>query len=71
MFAHLQVKTWVWHSNGEFDTILDNYKTYGFTSITTYGGSGDFWGNNYHPSSASFSLSLSGVVCLCFFFRVS
>ncbi len=46
------MKTWVWHSNGEFGTILDNYKKYGFTSVTTWGGAGDFWGNNYHPSSA-------------------
>ena len=53
------MKTWVWHSNGEFETILNNYKSYGFTSITSWGGAGDFWGNNYHPSSVSLSLKSS------------
>ncbi|KAI1790393.1 fungal cellulose binding domain-containing protein [Ganoderma leucocontextum] len=50
------VKTWVWHSNGAFETILNNYKKYGFTNITAWGGAGDFWGNNYHPSSKAHTI---------------
>ncbi|KAI1787659.1 fungal cellulose binding domain-containing protein [Ganoderma leucocontextum] len=47
------VKTWVWDSNGAINNILDNYEKYGFTNITSWGGPGDFWGNNYHPSSTA------------------
>ncbi|KAJ3482364.1 hypothetical protein NLI96_g7024 [Meripilus lineatus] len=35
-----------------FGTVLDNPTKYGFVDATSYGGTGDFWGNNYHPSSA-------------------
>ncbi|KAI1790389.1 fungal cellulose binding domain-containing protein [Ganoderma leucocontextum] len=44
-------KTWLWDSNGAMNNILDNYKKYGFTNITAWGGPGDFWGNNFHPCS--------------------
>jgi len=46
------VRTWVWDSNTAFSTILDNPSAYGFSSATSYGGTNDFWGNNYHPGSA-------------------
>ena len=48
----LQVKTWLWDSNTAFTTVLDNPTAYGFVDAVSYGGTNDFWGNNYHPSSA-------------------
>ncbi|PAV23139.1 carbohydrate esterase family 16 [Pyrrhoderma noxium] len=50
------VKTWVWDSNSAFSLILDNPTAFGFTDATSYGGIKDFWGNNYHPSSAAHTI---------------
>ena len=48
-----QVKTWLWDSNAAFTKVLDNPTAYGFVDNTSYGdNTNDFWGNNYHPSSA-------------------
>ncbi|KAI0363990.1 hypothetical protein BV20DRAFT_974951 [Pilatotrama ljubarskyi] len=49
--ANAGVKTWFWDSNTAFSTVLDNPTKYGFVDNTSYGAAGDFWGNNYHPSS--------------------
>ncbi|KAL5531885.1 hypothetical protein ACEPAF_5448 [Sanghuangporus sanghuang] len=46
------VQTWVWDSNTAFTVILDNPTSFGFVDATSYGGTGSFWGNDYHPSSA-------------------
>jgi len=51
--ANSGVKTWIWDSNAEFTTILNNPTAYGFKDATSYGATGDFWGNNYHPSQAA------------------
>ncbi|KAJ7766056.1 hypothetical protein B0H16DRAFT_1792884 [Mycena metata] len=45
------VKTWLWDAHTEFGTILDNPTHYGFVDAVSFGNTGDFWGNNYHPSS--------------------
>ncbi|KAI0827728.1 hypothetical protein BC628DRAFT_1433104 [Trametes gibbosa] len=47
------VTTWQWDANTAFNTVLDNPTKYGFVDATSFGGAGDFWGNNYHPSSAA------------------
>ncbi|EIN06932.1 hypothetical protein PUNSTDRAFT_145192 [Punctularia strigosozonata HHB-11173 SS5] len=47
------VTTWIYDANTAFTTILDSPTTYGFVDATSYGNTGDFWGNNYHPSSAA------------------
>ncbi|KAF8883275.1 hypothetical protein BD779DRAFT_1748045 [Infundibulicybe gibba] len=49
--ANSGVQTWTWDSNAAFATILNSPKTYGFTDATSYGATGNFWGNNYHPAS--------------------
>ncbi|CDO77590.1 Carbohydrate Esterase Family 16 protein [Trametes cinnabarina] len=51
--ANTGVKTWLWDSNAAFTTVLNNPTAYGFVDATSYGNTGDFWGNNYHPSSAA------------------
>ena len=53
----MQVKTWLWDSNAAFTTVLDNPTAYGFVDAVSYGGTNDFWGNNYHPSSAFAEIS--------------
>ncbi|THH20493.1 hypothetical protein EW146_g887 [Bondarzewia mesenterica] len=67
------VQTWLWDSNTRFSEILDSPTTYGFVDATSYGGTGDFWGNNYHPSSVAQVIFgddvgslLSGTVCVPF-----
>jgi len=47
------VQTWLWDSNAAFTTVLNNPTAYGFVDATSYGNTGDFWGNNYHPSSVA------------------
>ncbi|KAI0262174.1 hypothetical protein BC834DRAFT_829225 [Gloeopeniophorella convolvens] len=49
--THTGVKTWQFDSNSAFTTILNDPTTYGFVDATSYGNTGDFWGNNLHPSS--------------------
>ncbi|KAI0657770.1 hypothetical protein C8Q70DRAFT_1046069 [Cubamyces menziesii] len=58
------VKTWIWDSNTAFTTVLDNPTAYGFVDATSYGGQGDFWGNNYHPSSAAHDIWARGVAAV-------
>ncbi|KIP09018.1 carbohydrate esterase family 16 protein [Phlebiopsis gigantea 11061_1 CR5-6] len=50
---HTDAKTWLWDSNTAFSIVLDDPTAYGFIDNTSYGNTGDFWGNNYHPSSAA------------------
>ncbi|KAF8588460.1 carbohydrate esterase family 16 protein [Ramaria rubella] len=49
--ANSGVKTWVFDANTAFTTVLNSPTTYGFIDATSYGATGDFWGNNLHPSS--------------------
>jgi len=49
-------RTWLWNSNAAFTTVLDSPTKYGFKDATSYGKTGDFWGNNYHPSSAAHNI---------------
>ncbi|KAI0765698.1 hypothetical protein BD413DRAFT_637829 [Trametes elegans] len=51
--ANSGVKTWQWDSNAAFTTVLNDPTKFGFKDATSFGGEGDFWGNNYHPSSAA------------------
>lgn len=48
-----KITTFVWDSYAAFTPILDDPSVYGFVDNTSYGATGDFWGNNYHPSSMS------------------
>ncbi|KAJ3546050.1 hypothetical protein NM688_g5554 [Phlebia brevispora] len=50
------VETWLWDSNAAFTTVLNDPQAYGFVDATSYGNTGDFWGNNYHSSSAAQSI---------------
>ncbi|TCD69386.1 hypothetical protein EIP91_007733 [Steccherinum ochraceum] len=50
--ANAGVQTWVFDSNAAFTTVLNDPQAYGFVDATSYGGTGDFWGNNLHPTSA-------------------
>ncbi|KAI5122325.1 hypothetical protein M0805_002492 [Coniferiporia weirii] len=47
------VSTWLWDSNAAFTQVLDDPTAFGFIDATSYGGTGDFWGNNYHSSSSA------------------
>jgi len=47
------VRTWLWDSNTAFSTVLANPTAYGFVDAVSFGNTGDFWGNNYHPSSVA------------------
>ncbi|KAH8110570.1 hypothetical protein DFH11DRAFT_1514184 [Phellopilus nigrolimitatus] len=47
------VSTWIWDSNTAFTQVLDDPTAFGFIDNTSFGGTGDFWGNNYHSSSAA------------------
>lgn len=47
------VTTYLYDSNAGFTKILNSPSQYGFVDATSYGNSGSFWGNNYHPSSAA------------------
>ncbi|KAI0343567.1 hypothetical protein BDW22DRAFT_1344558 [Trametopsis cervina] len=51
--ASTGAQTWLFDSNAAFTTVLNNPTKYGFVDATSYGNTGDFWGNNYHPSSAA------------------
>ncbi|KAF8148147.1 hypothetical protein K438DRAFT_1779741 [Mycena galopus ATCC 62051] len=47
------VKTWLWDSNAVFTQILSNPTEYGFVDAVSFGNTGDFWGNNFHPGQAA------------------
>ncbi|KAJ6534176.1 hypothetical protein B0H19DRAFT_1185452 [Mycena capillaripes] len=47
------VTTWLWDSNAAFTTILNAPTQFGFVDAVSFGNTGDFWGNNYHPSAAA------------------
>ncbi|EJD08183.1 uncharacterized protein FOMMEDRAFT_187171 [Fomitiporia mediterranea MF3/22] len=53
---HSDAKTWVWDSNTVFTVFLDNPTAFGFVDATSYGATGDFWGNNLHPSAAAHTI---------------
>lgn len=54
--ANSGVKTFLWDSNAAFTTVLNNPTAYGFVDAISYGNTGDFWGNNLHPSTAAQTL---------------
>ncbi|TBU26745.1 hypothetical protein BD311DRAFT_808224 [Dichomitus squalens] len=62
--ANSGVTTWLWDSNTAFTTVLDNPTAYGFVDAVSYGGTNDFWGNNYHSSSAAQTLWGQGVAAV-------
>ncbi|KAJ7627131.1 hypothetical protein FB45DRAFT_991263 [Roridomyces roridus] len=43
------VTTWIWDSNSVFTTILANPTAFGFVDAISFGNTGDFWGNDFHP----------------------
>ncbi|KAJ7624134.1 hypothetical protein B0H17DRAFT_963972 [Mycena rosella] len=45
------VTTWLWDANAAFTTILNTPTQYGFVDAVSFGNTGDFWGNNYHPAT--------------------
>ena len=55
----LQVRHRVWESNSAFNVVLHDPTKYGFVDNTSFGQTGDFWANDFHPSSASTSRVLS------------
>ncbi|KAJ7595235.1 hypothetical protein C8J56DRAFT_774920 [Mycena floridula] len=60
--ANSGVTTFIYDSNAEFTTILNNPTAFGFKDATSFGdGTGIFWGNNYHPSSAVHSYLGQGI----------
>ncbi|THH29896.1 hypothetical protein EUX98_g4284 [Antrodiella citrinella] len=46
------IRTWLFDANKLFTMVLDDPQAYGFVNNASFGGADDFWGNNYHPSSA-------------------
>lgn len=58
------VQTWLWDSNAAFTTVLNSPTTYGFVDNISYGNTGDFWGNNYHSSSAAQTIWGQGVAAV-------
>lgn len=68
----LQVRHRVWDSNSAFNVVLDDPTKYGFVDNTSFGQTGDFWANDFHPSSAStsqtfLSLFARQLMHVCFF----
>ncbi|KAJ7189175.1 hypothetical protein C8R46DRAFT_1341741 [Mycena filopes] len=51
--ANSGVTTWLWDAHTAFTTILNAPTQFGFVDAVSFGATGDFWGNNYHPSSAA------------------
>ncbi|KAJ6522340.1 hypothetical protein DFH09DRAFT_1330623 [Mycena vulgaris] len=47
------VTTWLWDSNSAFTTILSAPTQFGFVDAVSFGNTGDFWGNNFHPGQAA------------------
>ncbi|KAJ6538082.1 hypothetical protein B0H19DRAFT_1270449 [Mycena capillaripes] len=47
------VATWLWDSNTVFATILKSPTQFEFVDAVSFGDTGDFWGNNFHPSAAA------------------
>ncbi|CAK5266684.1 unnamed protein product [Mycena citricolor] len=62
--SHAGVKTWLWDSNTVFNTVLDSPTTYGFVDAVSFGNTGDFWGNNYHPGPAAHQIFAKDIAAL-------
>ncbi|KAJ7511186.1 hypothetical protein B0H11DRAFT_2386824, partial [Mycena galericulata] len=58
------VTTWFWDANTAFTTILNSPTTYGFVDAVSYGNTGDFWANNYHPGPAAHQLFAQDIAAL-------
>jgi phospholipase/lecithinase/hemolysin len=58
------VTTWLWDSNAAFTTILNNPTAYGFVDAVSFGNTGDFWGNNYHPATPAHQIFAKQIAAL-------
>ncbi|KAF7333736.1 CBM1 domain-containing protein [Mycena venus] len=58
------VTTWLWDSNSVFTTILSAPTQFGFVDAVSFGGTGDFWGNNFHPSQAAHQIFAQDIATL-------
>ncbi|KAJ7166386.1 hypothetical protein C8R43DRAFT_985757 [Mycena crocata] len=47
------VEIWLWDSNSVFTTILNAPTQFGFVDAVSFGNTGNFWGNNFHPGQAA------------------
>ncbi|KAJ7020723.1 hypothetical protein C8F04DRAFT_1143061 [Mycena alexandri] len=62
--ANAGVKTWLWDSNTVFTTILSAPTQFGFVDAVSFGNTGDFWGNNFHPSQAAHQIFAQDIATL-------
>ncbi|PIL33756.1 hypothetical protein GSI_04381 [Ganoderma sinense ZZ0214-1] len=62
--SHWGVRQFVWDSNSAFNVVLDNPTKYGFVDATSYGQTGDFWANDFHPSSNAHNIWAQDVAAL-------
>ncbi|KAJ7208640.1 hypothetical protein GGX14DRAFT_551302 [Mycena pura] len=58
------VTTWVWDSNTVFTTILSAPTQFGFVDAVSFGNTGDFWGNNFHPGPAAHEIFAKDISAL-------
>ncbi|KAJ7837904.1 hypothetical protein B0H13DRAFT_2239814 [Mycena leptocephala] len=62
--ANSGVTTWIWDSNAAFTTILNSPTQFGFVDAVSFGNTGDFWGNNYHPATAAHQIFAKQIAAL-------
>ncbi|KAJ7053048.1 hypothetical protein C8F01DRAFT_1375591 [Mycena amicta] len=62
--ANSGVTTWLWDSNAAFTTILNSPQQFGFVDAVSFGNTGDFWGNNYHPGAAAHQIFAKQIAAL-------
>ncbi|KAJ7777694.1 hypothetical protein DFH07DRAFT_731107 [Mycena maculata] len=58
------VTTWLWDAHTVFTTILNDPTAYGFVDPVSYGNTGDFWANNYHPGPAAHQIFAQDIASL-------
>ncbi|KAJ6582626.1 hypothetical protein DFH09DRAFT_1145651 [Mycena vulgaris] len=58
------VTTWTWDANAAFTSILNAPTQFGFVDAVSFGNTGDFWGNNYHPSAAAHQIFAKQIAAL-------
>ncbi|KAF7320593.1 CBM1 domain-containing protein [Mycena chlorophos] len=62
--ANSGVKTWIWDAYTVFTNILADPTAYGFVDATSYGNTGDFWANNFHPGPAAHAIFAKDIATL-------
>ncbi|KAM5537865.1 hypothetical protein V8D89_008341 [Ganoderma adspersum] len=62
--SHWGVRHRVWDSNSAFNVVLDDPTKYGFVDNTSFGQTGDFWANDFHPSSNAHNIWAQDVAAL-------